>query len=136
MDRTTNPATFQCSQSLEQAGGPAGPGVARNQSAPCQAGDFGNQVFNADTTLMGPATLAAKRCSEKGCVFPAARPDSEFCVHHRRQESEPELFRSWQPTWLVIHRSTGPDGTASPRSRAHDRFRLAAQSKAFRQGIL
>jgi hypothetical protein len=111
MDKTTKPATFQHAGTPSRTNKPANSGRSEAQATP----------------LPG-------RCAEKGCVFPACRPDSEFCVHHRRQEMEPTLFRSWQPTWLLIHRATGPDGSGSRRGRVHDRFRLAAQSKAFQQG--
>lgn len=132
MDRTTKPASFQYSQSFQQTGEPASPGAALSQAAALSGSDFPFPAASAVTDLAVPT----RRCAERGCVFPAAGCDSQYCVHHRRQEMEPALFHSRQPTWLIIHRSTGPDGSASLRGRSHDRFRLAAQSKAFHQGIL
>jgi hypothetical protein len=136
MDKTTKRIIVQQSQGPEQTGKPANPEAAMSHPAALSAGGFRTKVISAPSAASDPATARERRCSEKGCVFPAIRSDSAFCEHHRRQQTEPELFRSWQPTWLVIHRSADPDGSAASRSRSHDRFRLAAQSKAFQQGIL
>src|SRR2546421_11515211 len=37
---------------------------------------------------------AAQRCSEKGCVFPAAGQGTGKCRQHQRQHREPALFSS------------------------------------------
>lgn len=51
-----------------------------------------------------PETVSfqTSRCSEKGCVYPAASPTSGKCSYHTRQEKEPTLFRSHQPTGLLL----------------------------------
>ncbi len=74
------------------------------------------------------------RCREKGCVFPASESGSGLCLVHDRQEQEPDTFGSMQPTWFVLHRSPGPDEDMILRRQSRDRYRLAAQSKAFHQG--
>jgi hypothetical protein len=45
------------------------------------------------------------RCSERGCVFPASLADSGMCLYHHRLQSEPQLFRSYQPTRLVVEQA-------------------------------
>ena len=132
MDKTTKSVTIQYTEGLPQIADPAGPEDAASEEASLPEGEFRTEVF--PSASQGSATFSAGRCAEKGCVYPALRTDSNFCIHHRRQEMEPELYRSWQPTWLVIHRSTSPDGSVGSCRRAHDRFRLAAQSRAFQQG--
>lgn len=74
------------------------------------------------------------RCREKGCVFPALENGSGLCLSHQRQELEPDHFGSTQPTWFVLHQSSGPDDDASLWAQSRDRHRLAAQSRAFQQG--
>jgi len=45
------------------------------------------------------------RCSEKGCVFPAELGAGSKCVHHRRQQQEPSLYCSHQPSSALVERS-------------------------------
>jgi hypothetical protein len=76
------------------------------------------------------------RCSERGCVFPAEENGSGLCFYHQRQQLEPALFSSWQPTWLILNRSAaGLDGCGSSHDRGHDRQRLAAQWDAFHREL-
>lgn len=74
------------------------------------------------------------RCSEKGCVFPAASGSSGQCRQHERQSREPVLFSSHQPTHVVMERSRfsvpGDEIEAAP-SRTRDRRRLVALREAF-----
>ncbi len=75
-----------------------------------------------------------ERCREKACVFPASQSGSGLCLVHERQEREPDPFGSTQPTWFVLHRFPGPDELDVLRRQSQDRYRLAAQSKAFQMG--
>jgi hypothetical protein len=83
-----------------------------------------------------PVGRSPARCGEKGCVFPAEGNESGLCSYHLRQQLEPALFSSWQPTWLLVNRPAPEfDCSESARGRSRDRRRLAAQCKAFRQGL-
>jgi hypothetical protein len=42
------------------------------------------------------------RCCVKGCVFPAAPYSAGKCLQHDRQQREPALFQSLQPTLLLL----------------------------------
>jgi hypothetical protein len=68
----------------------------------------------------------AARCSEKGCVFPASSPDSGKCSYHMHQQEEPVLFRSHQPTGLLLDPArTAPVEKEYHGSRKRDRRRMA-----------
>ncbi len=78
------------------------------------------------------ARPAEGRCSEKGCVFPAAPGTGGKCLHHHRQAAEPILFSSHQPTRIVLER--GRFAAAEEEvdtSRSRDRRQLAAIREAF-----
>lgn len=67
------------------------------------------------------------RCSERGCVFPAASPHSRKCSYHLHQQEEPILFCSHQPTGLLLDPvRTAPTDQEYDGSRRRDRRRLAA----------
>lgn len=67
------------------------------------------------------------RCSEKGCVFPASSPGSEKCVYHIHQQEEPVLFRSHQPTGLLLDPARMmPSEKEYDGSRKRDRRHMAA----------
>jgi hypothetical protein len=71
------------------------------------------------------------RCSEKGCIFPA-HPGNSKCLHHSRQEHEPTLYQSHQPTLLVVERGKFEvEGDEPDFSRDRDRRRLALEREAF-----
>jgi hypothetical protein len=72
-------------------------------------------------------SFSTARCSEKGCVFPASSQREGKCSYHLHQQEEPRLFRSHQPTGLLLDpaRRT-PDGKDYDSSRSRDRRRLAA----------
>lgn len=64
------------------------------------------------------------RCTEKGCVFPQARPDSGKCRQHERQFREPDLFVTRQPSVLLLDRAKfdfPESGFEEQESRAHQR---------------
>jgi hypothetical protein len=72
-------------------------------------------------------TFSSMRCSEKGCVFPASPGGHGRCSYHRHQEEEPVLFRSHQPTGMLLDPARIlPDDNANDCRRKRDRRRLAA----------
>lgn len=72
-------------------------------------------------------SFAGGRCSEKGCVFPASSPVYGKCVYHVHQQEEPVLFRSHQPTGLLLDPARMmPTEKEFDGSRKRDRRRMAA----------
>lgn len=72
-------------------------------------------------------SLTSGRCSEKGCVFPASSPVCGKCVYHMHQQEEPVLFRSHQPTGLLLDPARMmPTEKEFDGSRRRDRRRMAA----------
>ncbi|HUZ45574.1 MAG TPA: hypothetical protein VMW54_02935 [Terriglobia bacterium] len=72
------------------------------------------------------------RCEERGCVFPAASAQSGKCVYHERQMEEPALFRSQQPSHLLLDPARGmPTDEEYDESRKRDRLRLAKEWEEF-----
>ncbi|MEJ2008345.1 MAG: hypothetical protein P8Z30_09370 [Acidobacteriota bacterium] len=95
------------------------------------AGQIGDRrQFSFSTGSAGrpqAVSFSTARCSEKGCVFPATSPDSGKCVYHTRQEEEPVLFRSHQPTGMLLDPArVGPANQDYDGSRKRDRRRMAA----------
>ncbi len=81
-----------------------------------------------------PAT-ASGRCSERGCVFPAAGTATGRCRQHERQAREPILFSSHQPTRVVLESGRFDVPEADGESlRSRDRRRMAALREAFLEG--
>jgi hypothetical protein len=67
------------------------------------------------------------RCSEKGCVFPAASNGHEKCVYHMHQQEEPVLFRSHQPSGMLLDPARAmPTEKEYDGSRKRDRRRMSA----------
>ena len=82
--------------------------------------------------------ILSARCNEKGCVFPAALLGSGRCCHHDRQDQEPALFLSQQPSMLLLdHAKFGLADSEFERggSRSGDRRRLARLWETFQEGI-
>jgi hypothetical protein len=77
-------------------------------------------------------SFSTERCAEKGCVFPASSTDSGKCVYHTRQQKEPVLFRSHQPTGLFLDpaRMT-PADREYDGGHKRDRRRMAALWEQF-----
>ncbi|HUI44094.1 MAG TPA: hypothetical protein VL523_19185 [Terriglobia bacterium] len=76
------------------------------------------------------------RCAEKGCVFPEAPEGGGRCVHHRREQDEPALYGSRQPSSAVMARGKfGPARADEIRDNnqvpGHDRRRLIAERESF-----
>lgn len=44
------------------------------------------------------------RCLEKGCVFPVVPGSGGRCIHHQRQQQEPGLYSSQQPSSILVAR--------------------------------
>ena len=66
------------------------------------------------------------RCSEKGCVFPASSQGSGKCSYHLHQQEEPVLFRSHQPTGMLLDPARmSPSDREYDGSRKRDRRRMA-----------
>jgi len=76
------------------------------------------------------------RCTEKGCVFPAAPGPEGKCLHHQRQQQEPGLYSSHQPSSALMARGKfGPPRAEElepgAAKRGLDRRRLMAERERF-----
>ena len=72
-------------------------------------------------------SFSSTRCSEKGCVFPASSQGSGKCSYHLHQQEEPVLFRSHQPTGMLLDPARSmPTERDDSGSRKRDRRRMAA----------
>jgi hypothetical protein len=95
-------------------------------------------ILPPDRPDLAGIEAAAQRCSEKGCVFPAAGGGTGKCRQHQRQYREPALFTSLQPSTLLLDRAKFglPDSDSSePRvSRSSDRRRQTKLWQAFLEG--
>jgi hypothetical protein len=81
------------------------------------------------------ASLQSPRCAEKGCVFPAASASNPLCAYHQREQREPSLFRSQQPSMLLLDRAKfGDESSEEDLTRSRDRRRLAELWEEFLQG--
>lgn len=85
--------------------------------------------FNFSTCSAGKpenVSFSSTRCSEKGCVFPASPLGTGRCSYHRHQQEEPVLFRSHQPTGLLLDPARSlPTERDESGSRKRDRRRMA-----------
>ena len=71
-------------------------------------------------------SFSTARCSEKGCVFPVSALGRDKCSYHLHQEEEPVLFRSHQPTGLLLDPARmSPSDQEHDGSRKRDRRRMA-----------
>jgi hypothetical protein len=77
------------------------------------------------------------RCVEKGCVFPAQSGAGGRCVHHQRQQQEPGLYSSQQPSSILVARGRfGPSSIEEIErgergANREDRRRLTAEREKF-----
>ena len=70
---------------------------------------------------------SAARCSQRGCIFPAAPGLTGRCAVHALEQREPEFFQSVQPSMLLLdYAKFVVADSSSPDSRGRDRRRLAA----------
>jgi hypothetical protein len=82
-----------------------------------------------------PVRIEARRCVERGCIYPAGPGKSERCLQHQRQQREPTLFHSRQPSMILLDCAKFGLPEEEPEdSRFRDRRRLAAQREAFLGG--
>ena len=82
------------------------------------------------------STSVAGRCMEKGCVFPALPGTDGRCLHHQRQQREPSLYCSHQPSFALVERSKfgeprGDDLEPASNARTFERRRLVAERERF-----
>jgi hypothetical protein len=79
-----------------------------------------------------PAQTSTARCQEKGCIFPAFG-GSRKCVHHYREEREPSMYHSKQPTWAALEQGRFVEPPDEPifGSREADRRRFEAERQTF-----
>lgn len=96
--------------------------------------DLGSNPSGAHPAKPSFALVAfpSERCTVKGCVFPAMRPGSGTCAYHDRQQFEPALFESFQPSILLLEQAKfnlPPEEIDD--TRALDRRRLVAEREAF-----
>jgi len=71
-------------------------------------------------------SFTTNRCSEKGCVFPASPKGQGKCSSHWHEQQEPMLFRSRQPTGLLLDPARSlPAEQEYDGSRKRDRRRMA-----------
>jgi hypothetical protein len=77
------------------------------------------------------------RCSEKGCVFPALPGSGGRCMNHQRQQQEPDLCLSQQPSSILVARGKfGPARVeeierGERRESVKDRRRMMAERERF-----
>jgi hypothetical protein len=83
-----------------------------------------------------PLASEFRRCSTKGCVFPAAVQGMGKCWLHQLEELEPRHFLSCQPTQLVLDQAKfGLPDEECDNSRVRDRRRLAALREQFLEDV-
>lgn len=79
-------------------------------------------------------SFKSPRCREKGCIFPATSPHTGWCEYHERQEFEPSLFRSEQPSTLVLeHAKFGPSDPEAGAERMKERRQMARLWEQFQE---
>jgi hypothetical protein len=73
------------------------------------------------------------RCRERGCIFPAFGGAGGKCFHHYREELEPAMFLSKQPTRAALDQGKFLhfDKELLFGSREADRRRLESEREAF-----
>jgi len=89
--------------------------------------------FSTQTSTAPQSTsFTSPRCSEKGCVFPAASARTGKCIYHERQMEEPVPFCSQQPSQLVLNAAlaVSPDSEYDA-SQKRDRLRMAREWEEF-----
>ena len=67
-----------------------------------KVGNLGRPYFELPKQPTQVAKPSSVRCVEKGCIFPALGGEGGKCLHHTRQELEPSMFHSKQPTSAAI----------------------------------
>lgn len=103
------------------------PGTAGRLAGPQQLGFTTGSAAKPEN-----ASFLTVRCSERGCVFPASSTGYGICVYHMHQREEPVLFRSHQPTGMLLDPArTLPTEKEYDGSRKRDRRRMASNWEKF-----
>jgi len=63
---------------------------------------IGPPCFELQEKPVRVTKTGSARCGEKGCIFPALGGEGGKCVHHYREEREPSMYHSKQPTWAAL----------------------------------
>jgi len=96
-------------------------------------GNLGPPCFEVQKPAAQVTKPGSVRCGEKGCIFPALGGGGGKCLHHYRQEREPSMYHSKQPTWAAIEQGkfveTGDELMFG--SRGADRRRFDAERETF-----
>jgi hypothetical protein len=76
--------------------------------------------------------LSSARCGEKGCIFPASGGTGK-CLHHYREEHEPSMYHSKQPTWAALQQGRFIESREETifGSREADRRRFDTERETF-----
>jgi hypothetical protein len=114
-----------------------------SQGPPFRLSSISERTGNLRVRLLStpPSSNAARsapKCNEKGCVFPAARLDTGKCRQHERQDEEPAIFHSRQPSVLLLDQAKfgPPDSDCEQREwRARDRRRLTRLWQTFQENM-
>jgi hypothetical protein len=86
--------------------------------------------------ICAPLRSELRRCSTKGCVFPASPLGTGRCLYHELEELEPVHFASRQPTqWVLDQAKFGLPDEECGASAARDRRRLAALREQFLEDV-
>lgn len=89
--------------------------------------------FESQKRALQGTEKSPSRCREKGCIFPAQGGEGGKCVHHCRQEREPSMYVSQQPTWAALEQGRYFQLREERvfGSREADRRRFEAERRAF-----
>ena len=98
-----------------------------------KVGNLGPPYFELQKQPTQVAKPHSVRCREKGCIFPAVCEESGKCLHHYRQEREPAMYHSKQPTWAAMEQGKFVDlgNELTFGSREADRRRFDAERETF-----
>lgn len=124
---------FLCPSNSSTRQAPVSFAQGRSDSSTDRIAERRQLSFNTSTGGKSQSvSFSTARCSVKGCVFPASSSISGKCEYHTRQQEEPVLFRSHQPTGLFLDPTRmGPADQEYDGSRKRDRRRMAAMWEQF-----
>jgi len=131
-----NRSVFSAKQALPKSLQTVSPSTSSAQplSLLSKAEDASNRAISIPPAKK-PVRIEARRCIEKGCVYPAGPGENGRCLQHQREQHEPALFHSCQPSMTLLDCAKFGLSEEEPEdSRFRDRRRLAAQREAFLGG--
>jgi len=111
-----------------------GAGVVFPVEAPPVSGltVVGPPYFELQSQPVQVTKAGQARCGEKGCIFPALGGKGGKCLHHYREEQEPSMYHSKQPTWAALQQGKfEPHEELIFGSREADRRRFDAERQTF-----